>query len=90
MLIFARSGRGLSGDGATLRSSIGDRHGVHPDRAAGPGRDIGRDNVMDDSRKSVAAGAHGEFTMIRAQRPAPHLTHRPCNESRRRFPALAP
>ena len=44
---------------------------------------------MDDSRKSVAAGARGEFTMISAQRPAPHLTHRPCNESRRRFPALA-
>ena len=44
---------------------------------------------MDDSRKSVTAGARGEFTMISAQRPAPHLTHRPCNESRPRFPALA-
>ena len=44
---------------------------------------------MDDSRKSVAAGARGEFTMISAQRPAPHLTRRPCNESRPRFPALA-
>ena len=44
---------------------------------------------MDDSKKSVTAGAHGEFTMISAQRPAAHLTHRPCNESRPRFPALA-
>ena len=44
---------------------------------------------MDDSRKSVTVGARGELVMISAQRPAPHLTHRPCNESRRRFPALA-
>ena len=45
--------------------------------------------MVDDSRKSVTAGARGEFTMISAQRPAPHLTRRPCNESRPRFPALA-
>ena len=36
---------------------------------------------MDDSRKSVTAGARGEFTMTSAQRPAPHLTHLSSNES---------
>ena len=45
--------------------------------------------MVDDSNNSVTAGARGEFTMISAQRPAPHLTRRPCNESRPRFPALA-
>ena len=32
---------------------------------------------MDDSRNSLAAGARGEVAMIGAQRPVPHLTHRP-------------
>ena len=45
--------------------------------------------MVDDSNNSVTAGARGEFPMISAQRPAPHLTRRPCNESRPRFPALA-
>ena len=41
---------------------------------------------MDDSKKSVTAGARGEFTMTSDQRPAPratsHLTRRPRTESR--------
>ena len=32
---------------------------------------------MDDSRKSSTAGAGGEVAVTGAQRPAPHLTHRP-------------
>ena len=55
---------------------------------------------MDDSKKSVTAGARGEFTMTSDQRPAPHRTHLSSNEPppapppsapRRppRFPALA-
>ena len=55
---------------------------------------------MDDSQKSVTAGARGEFTMTSDQRPAPHRTHLSSNEPppapppsapRRppRFPALA-
>ena len=52
MWICARSGPDLSGDGCHLMSPISDRHGVHPDRAAGPGLDTGRDNVMDDARKT--------------------------------------
>ena len=38
--------------------------------------------MMDDSRNSLAAGARGELAMIGAQRPAPHLTHRPGNAFR--------
>ena len=45
--------------------------------------------MVDDSNNSVTAGARGEFTMISAQRPAPHLTHPPRTESRSRFQALA-
>ena len=37
---------------------------------------------MDDSRNSLAAGAGGEVAVIGAQRPAPHLTHRPRRASR--------
>ena len=35
---------------------------------------------MDDSRKSVTAGARGELALTGAQRPAPHLTRRPRTE----------
>ena len=35
---------------------------------------------MDDSRKSVTAGARGELALPGAQRPAPHLTRRPRTE----------
>ena len=50
-----------------------------PDRAAGTGRDTGRDNVRDDSPKSVAAGPRGATDR---QRPAAHLTHQPRHASR--------
>ena len=65
MWIFALSGTESERCRCNLRSSIGDRHGVHPNRAASPGRDIGRDNVVDDSRKNVtkaawSVGSHNE------------------------------
>ena len=50
-----------------------------PDRAAGTGRDTGRDNVRDDSPKSVAAGTR---VATDRQRPAAHLTHQPRHASR--------
>ena len=55
------------------------RRDAPPDRAASPGRDAARDNVMDDSRNAWQQ-ARAVNAMIGAQRPAPHLTHLPGNE----------
>ena len=55
------------------------RRDAPPDRATSPGRDAGRDNVMDDSRNAWQQ-ARAVNAMIGAQRPAPHLTHPPGNE----------
>ena len=45
---------------------------------------------MDDSQKSVTAGARGEFTMTSDQRPAPHRTHLSSNEPPPAPPPSAP
>ena len=42
--------------------------------------DTGRDNVRDDSKNNVIAGARGERALIGAPRPAPRLAHRSSNE----------
>ena len=81
-------GRGVHGTGGARRRADACRRFAFgrvtkeddaPDRAAGTGRDTGRDNVRDDSPKSVAAGPR---VATDRQRPAAHLTHQPRHASR--------
>ena len=81
-------GRGVHGAGGARRRADACRRFAFgrvtkeddaPDRAAGTGRDTGRDNVRDDSPKSVAAGPR---VATDRQRPAAHLTHQPRHASR--------
>ena len=81
-------GRGVHGAGGARRRADACRRFAFgrvtkeddaPDRAAGTGRDTGRDNVRDDSPKSVAAGPR---VATDHQRPAAHLTHQLRHASR--------
>ena len=42
--------------------------------------DTGKDNGMDDATKRLTSDECGELALIRAQHPAPHLTHLPGSE----------